>query len=43
MGGRVMMEVYDTTFDIGTLRNGEYIVKVVSLDGDIQYLKLIKR
>ena len=43
MGGRVMIEVYDTTFDIGTLRNGEYIVKVVSLDGDIQYLKLIKR
>lgn len=43
MGGRVMMGVYDTTFDIGTLRNGEYIVKVVSLDGAIQYLKLIKR
>ncbi|MBR3946279.1 MAG: T9SS type A sorting domain-containing protein, partial [Bacteroidales bacterium] len=42
-GGRVMMEVYDTTFDIGTLRNGEYIVKVISLDGDIQYLKLVKR
>ncbi|MBR5983773.1 MAG: T9SS type A sorting domain-containing protein [Bacteroidales bacterium] len=43
MGGKVVMEVYDTTFNIGTLRNGEYIVKVVSLDGDIQYLKLIKR
>ncbi len=43
MGGRVVMEVYDTTFNIGTLRNGEYIVKVVSLDGAIQYLKLIKR
>lgn len=42
-GGRVVMEVYDTTFNIGTLRNGEYIVKVVSLDGAIQYLKLIKR
>ena len=43
MGGKVVMEVYDTTFNIGTLRNGEYIVKVVSLDGAIQYLKLIKR
>lgn len=43
IGGRVVMEVYDTTFDIGTLRNGEYIVKVISLDGAIQYLKLIKR
>jgi len=43
MGGRVVMEVYDTTFNIGTLRNGEYIVKVISLDGAIQYLKLIKR
>ena len=43
MGGRVMMEVYDTTFNIGALRNGEYIVKVISLDGAIQYLKLIKR
>ncbi|MBQ6276699.1 MAG: T9SS type A sorting domain-containing protein [Bacteroidales bacterium] len=43
MGGRVVMEVYDTTFNIGTLRNGEYIVKVVSLDGAIQYIKLIKR
>lgn len=42
-GGRVVMEVYDTTFNIGTLRNGEYIVKVVSLDGAIQYLKLVKR
>ena len=43
MGGKVVMEVYDTTFNIETLRNGEYIVKVVSLDGAIQYLKLIKR
>ncbi|MBQ5458614.1 MAG: T9SS type A sorting domain-containing protein, partial [Bacteroidales bacterium] len=43
LGGKVVMEVYDTTFNIGTLRNGEYIVKVVSLDGAIQYLKLIKR
>ena len=43
MGGKVVMEVYDTTFNIGTLRNGEYIVKVVSLEGAIQYLKLIKR
>ena len=42
-GGRVVMEVYDTTFNIGALRNGEYIVKVVGLDGDIQYLKLVKR
>ncbi|MBO7133309.1 MAG: T9SS type A sorting domain-containing protein [Bacteroidales bacterium] len=42
-GGRIVMEVYDTTFNIGTLHNGEYIVKVVSLDGAIQYLKLIKR
>ncbi len=42
-GGRVVMEVYDTTFNIGSLRDGEYIVKVVSLDGAIQYLKLVKR
>ncbi len=41
--GRIVMDVYDTTFGIGTLGNGEYIVKVVSLDGDIQYLKLIKQ
>lgn len=43
MGGKIVMKVYDTTFNIGTLRNGEYIVKVISLDGAIQYLKLIKR
>lgn len=42
-GGRVVMEVYDTSFNIGSLRDGEYIVKVVSLDGAIQYLKLVKR
>ncbi len=42
-GGRVVMEVYVTTFNIGSLHDGEYIVKVVSLDGAIQYLKLIKR
>ncbi len=42
-GGRVVMEVYDTTFNIGSLRDGEYIVKVISLDGAIQYLKLVKR
>ena len=42
-GGKVVMEVYDTTFNIGMLRTGEYIVKAISLDGDIQYLKLVKR
>lgn len=42
-GGRIVMEVYDTTFNIGMLHNGEYIVKIISLNGNIQYLKLIKR
>ena len=41
--GRIVMEVYDATFDIGTLSNGEYIVKIISLDGNIQYLKLVKQ
>lgn len=41
--GRIIIEVYDTTFSIGNLSNGEYIVKVISLDGNIQYLKLVKQ
>ena len=41
--GRIVMDVYDNTFGIETLSNGEYIVKIISLDGNVQYLKLIKR
>ena len=42
MLGRIVMEVYDTTFDLSGLRPGEYIVKVSRITGEVEDLKLVK-
>jgi len=42
MLGRIVMEVYDSTFDLSGLRPGEYIVKVTRITGETEDLKLIK-
>ncbi len=42
MQGRIIMEVYDSTFDISGLRPDEYIVKVSRITGEVEDLKLVK-
>jgi len=42
MLGRIVMEVYDSTFDISGLRPGEYVVKVERINGETEELKMVK-
>ncbi len=42
MLGRIVMEVYDSTFDLSGLRPGEYVVKVERINGETEELKMIK-